>query len=407
MKHHRWLVPVLTAALTACGGEPDVTAQAPDPYRELQLELQNAGPGSVIEIPAGRYALNRGLTLTVDGVTLRGAGMNETVLSFKDQVAGAEGLLVTANDFTIEDIGFEDTPGDALKIAKGRNIVVRRVRTEWTGGPSPENGAYGIYPVPTEHTLIEDSVAIGASDAGIYVGQSRNVVVRRNRAELNVAGIEIENTVGADVYDNVAINNTGGILVFNMPDLPVYGHSTRLFRNRVVENNTPNFAPSGTAVSSVPAGSGIIVNSNDRVEIFENEIGGNQSGNILISSYFSAGYQEREMADVFDPYPEGLYIYDNAFHGGGDRPHRPEWEKLRIGMFGAEGRLPDVLWDGVANPEKRNDPAAAICVDNGDALLLNLDLAGEPATPTTDMSAHRCSHDKLPAVQLPMLAAES
>ena len=41
--------------------------------------------------------------------------------------------------------------------------------------------------------LVDGVVAIGASDAGIYVGQSRNVVVKNSRAEYNVAGIEIGN----------------------------------------------------------------------------------------------------------------------------------------------------------------------------------------------------------------------
>ena len=71
----------------------------------------------------------------------------------------------------------------------------------------------------------------GASDAGIYVGQSRNIVVRRNQVEFNVAGIEIENSTDADVYDNMATNNTGGILVFNLPGPPVQdGRRTRVLR---------------------------------------------------------------------------------------------------------------------------------------------------------------------------------
>ncbi len=81
------------------------------------------------------------------------------------------------------------------------------------------NGAYGLYPVLCKNVLIEDCVATDASDAGIYVGQSENIIVRRNRAENNVAGIEIENSVNADVYENMATNNTGGILVFSLPDL--------------------------------------------------------------------------------------------------------------------------------------------------------------------------------------------
>ncbi|MBT8147084.1 MAG: hypothetical protein KJN90_09540, partial [Gammaproteobacteria bacterium] len=93
--------------LTACG---DPTPEAPAvPFEEeLQTRLINAIPGEVIEIPAGVHEFTRSLSLTVDGVTLRGAGMNESILSFKNQQQGAEGLLVSANDFVIEDLAIED-----------------------------------------------------------------------------------------------------------------------------------------------------------------------------------------------------------------------------------------------------------------------------------------------------------
>jgi parallel beta-helix repeat protein len=220
--------------LSACSKAPERAAAPSEYQKHLQTQLIQAKPGDVITIPAGTYEINRGLSLNVSGVTLRGEGMDKTILSFKNQVQGAEGLLVNASDFTIEDLAIEDTAGDGLKINEGRNIIIRRVRVEWTNGPNEKNGAYGIYPVQVENLLLEESVAIGASDAGLYVGQSKNVVVRNNRAEFNVAGIEIENTIGADVYGNVTVNNTGGILVFNMPDLPMPGHSTRVYQNKVV-----------------------------------------------------------------------------------------------------------------------------------------------------------------------------
>ena len=62
----------------------------------------------MIEIAAGTIAMTRSLILNESGVTIRGAGMDKTVLSFKTQIAGAEGLLVNASDFTIEDIAIED-----------------------------------------------------------------------------------------------------------------------------------------------------------------------------------------------------------------------------------------------------------------------------------------------------------
>ncbi|MGE0625332.1 MAG: parallel beta-helix domain-containing protein [Pseudomonadales bacterium] len=393
---------LLATTLGGCGEQADSGAgpAVQVPYEdELRLALETAKPGDVIRIPEGVHAFTRGLTLNTDGVTIQGAGMDKSVLSFAGQVAGAEGLLVNASDFTIEDLAIEDTPGDALKINEGSNIVIRRVRTEWTRGPHTENGAYGIYPVQTENTLIDSSIAIGASDAGIYVGQSRNVVVKDSLAEYNVAGIEIENTVGADVFNNTATNNTGGILVFNMPDLRQEGHSTRVFNNTIENNNTGNFAPPGGAVAGVPAGSGIVINSNDRVEIFENRIRNNNTANVLISSFFSASYSDRETAPTFDPYPETIYIYGNEFEGGGSAPDREELEQLRLALFGTDGSLPDVVWDGVVNPEK-GGADYAICVDNGDAVVLNVDSGNGGANVTVDMAAHSCDHEKLAPIIL-------
>jgi len=282
----------------------------------------------------------------------------------------------------------------------GSNVTIRRVRTEWTNGPDTSNGAYGIYPVQTENTLIEDSVAIGASDAGIYVGQSRNVIVRNNRAEYNVAGIEIENTVGADVYGNLATHNTGGVLVFNMPDLPVTGHTTRVYDNDITANNTPNFGAPGTAVASVPAGSGVVINSNDRVEIFGNRIGDNKTANILISSLFSAEYtQTRESAPGFDPYPEQIHIHGNTFAPGGNAPDREALEQLRVALGGPEGRLPDVVWDGVVNPQKPPE-IHTLCIDDPGATFVNVDAANGYQSPSTDLAPHVCGLEPLPAVTL-------
>ena len=41
-------------------------------------------------------------------------------------------------------------------------------------------------------------------------------------AKFNAAGIEIENSYYADVYNNIG-KNTGGILVFDLPNLPKQG----------------------------------------------------------------------------------------------------------------------------------------------------------------------------------------
>jgi parallel beta-helix repeat protein len=396
-------VLVLPLLLAACSEQPAPLADL-DFQKALQTQLIRAKSGSLIEIPAGTYQLDRSLSLKVNGVTIRGAGMDKTILSFKGQKSGAEGLLVDASDFTIEDIALEDSKGDALKVVGGKNIIIRRVRTEWTNGPATENGAYGIYPVQTENTLIDGVVAIGASDAGIYVGQSRNVVVRNSRAERNVAGIEIENTLDADVYDNVATGNTGGILVFNMPNLPQAGRVTRVFRNRIEGNNHRNFGHKGTPVASVPAGSGVVINSNDDVEVFDNDIGEHKTANVIISSYFSTGYSDLSTAENFDPYPEGIHIHGNRFGPAGDSPDHLELKALKVSQFGLSGRLPDILWDGYVNQDILVDgklPAErAICIDNGAAAMINVDGPNNDKNISTEMADYRCSLPALPAVKL-------
>ena len=377
------------------------TPQPEKPFTEVLREaLETASPGDVIEAPAGTFNFKRSLILNTDNVTLRGAGMDQSILNFKGQVAGAEGLSVNASNFLIEDLAIEDSVGDALKINEGDNITIRRVRTEWTNGPSTDNGAYGIYPVQTTNVLLEGNVAIGASDAGIYVGQSRQVIVRNNRAEYNVAGIEVENTIGADVYNNVANNNTGGILVFNMPSIPQRGYATRVFDNDVHSNNTENFAIPGTAVSGVPTGSGVMINSNDQVEIFNNRITNNNTANIVISSYFSANFAgQREIAAEFDPYPEQIMIYGNSFEGGGTAPGLAYLTQLRNALYGEQGKFPDIIWDGIVNPEK-DSATPVICVDNGDAQLLSIDAGNEFANAGIDMTRHTCSVPKLAPVEL-------
>lgn len=409
----RILIFVLAGLLTACSDKGDTNVQfssapsveLPNMQKNLQLKFLNAKPGDVITIPAGRFEFQRSLSLKVDGVTVRGAGMDKTILDFKNQISGAEGILVTANDFTIEDLAIEDAKGDALKINDGKNIVVRRVRTEWTNGPDTNNGAYGIYPVQTENTLIEGAIAIGASDAGIYVGQSRNVVVRDSRAEYNVAGIEIENTVDADVYNNVATNNTGGILVFNMPNLSLEGVRTRIYNNQIFDNNTANFAAPGGAVAGVPAGSGISINSNDLVEVFDNDLKNNQTAHIVISSVYSTNYSDRENASSFDPYPEKISIHDNRYEGGGNNPDTNYLPQLKNAVFGEEGSFPNVIWDGFVNPELVVDgklPAEyQICIYNeASSAIFNVDAPNRFASPRVNETDHQCQHSPLPAVQL-------
>ena len=205
----------------------------------------------------GVFEFEDGLSLDINNVTISGEGINKTILSFKNQKSGAEGLMITSNGVILKDFAVEDTIGDAIVVKGANGISFIRVRTEWTGGPKESNGAYGFYPVQSTDVLIDGCIAIGASDAGIYVGQSERIKVLNSIARYNVAGIEIENSFFAEVIGNISEHNTGGILVFDLPDLPQQGGHHILVENNIVRNNdTENFAPEGNIVGNTPNGTG-------------------------------------------------------------------------------------------------------------------------------------------------------
>ena len=342
---------------------------------ELQEALIDAQPGDVIEMMAGTYHFNTELNVVCDNITLRGAGRDETILSFRNQAAGSSGIVATGDAFVIENLSVEDTVGNAIKVLGAKDVTFRNVRVEWTTGPKPTNGAYGIYPVECQNVLIENCISIGASDAGIYVGQSQDVIVRGCHAKQNVAGIEIENTLRADVFDNDVVDNTGGILVFDLPGLTLTnGGHVRVFRNKITNNNHENFAPKGTMVADVPAGSGVMLMATDNVEVFDNDIVGHQTSNVLIVSFLIT---ERKINDKkYDPFPENISVHDNRVSGGGQKPAGTLGTLLSPATGGV---FPDILFDGILNPDTLKDgkPTAGFPIrirNNGEATFANINV---------------------------------
>ncbi len=339
---------------------------------EVQTALIELSSGDILTLSPGTFVFEDGLSLDVDEVIVRGSGINETILDFKNQMSGAQGLLVTSDRVTLKDFAVTDAKGDAIKVIGAEGINMINLKTEWTGGPKTTNGAYGLYPVESTDVLIDGCVAIGASDAGIYVGQSKNIIVRNSVAQYNVAGIEIENSYYADVYDNLASHNTGGILVFDLPDLPQQGgRHVRVFRNQVIDNDTDNFAPEGNIVGEVPRGTGIIIQANSDVEVFDNDISGNGTVNVSIVTYSNETQDEN-----YYPHPRSIQIHGNRFGEGGFDPDIETGELAAILFELSGGNMPDIFWDGVLPTSQiifgQPDEERLILSNNGDATFLTI-----------------------------------
>lgn len=362
-----------------------------DVYKKIQTQLIMAEDNAVIELEEGVFRLEG--SLSMDGknnITIRGKGTGKTVLDFKGQTSGAEGLLITnGKNIVLDGFTIHNAKGDCIKTKDINGITFRNLQTGWTGKPSAKNGSYAIYPVQCENVLIEKCEAYGASDAGIYVGQSKSIVVKNNKAYHNVAGIEIENSLNAEVSDNEATGNTGGILVFDLPDLVLKkGGNVKVFRNNIHHNNYPNFAPKGNIVAKVPQGTGVLLLAATNVEIFDNTITDNQSIGAGIISYFVT---ENPIKDSeYDPYPSRIHIHNNRF----SRQHTKPTGKGRMGMmfrfklkFGKD--VPHVLWDGITD-EKATEPV--VCVhDNRENSFANMDIGNNFKNISRDAGAVDCT----------------
>ncbi|WP_194952865.1 parallel beta-helix domain-containing protein [Sphingopyxis solisilvae] len=393
MRFHHLVVSLATALVIAAPVSAKtikVSADTTDANEKLQEALILAEPGDVVQLAAGVWQLTDGLSLAVPGVTIRGAGAGEggSILDFSGQEGAGEGLLVTSDDVFLTNFAVVNTKGDGIKSKGADRIVYHQLRVEWTAGPKETNGAYGIYPVESTDVLVDSVYVRGASDAGIYVGQSKNIIVRESVATENVAGIEIENSYNADVHDNIATKNTGGILVFDLPSLPMQGgHNVRVFENIINDNSTPNFAPKGNIVASVPTGTGVLVMANRNVEIFDNIFDNNGTANVMI-----VGYRYEHKDPKYQPLPRAIVVRDNVHGKAGYAPKFPGGDQIAAAMGGA---IPPVLWDGSGD---------AIVLDKVGVLSLNLP---DVATPQSDAKPSPADLSKgtppapLPAIKLP------
>jgi parallel beta-helix repeat protein len=336
----------------------------------VQEALIQAAPNSTVCLGPGTFAFTNELSITQEGVTLRGQGQGATVLSFEGQIVGANGLQITSDGVTLEGFTVENTPGDGIRATSVKDITFRKVSVHWETAASVENGAYGLYPVDSEGVVIDGCVVSGARDAGVYVGQSRRVLVMNSEAYGNVAGFELENTIEAEAYGNRAHDNTAGFLVFSLPGLPVQngGIGRSLVHDNTFENNDAlNFAEPGTFVSKVPPGCGMVLLSTDQNEITKNVIRDNGTTGIFIAS-FSDPLIGTTNDTTFDPFPEGNYIHDNTFVNNGTEPAGT------IGALVIADPVPDVLWDGCVDPMKDNSTGALTncLMNNGGATFANM-----------------------------------
>ena len=389
----------------------------PSTWRNIEQGLQSKlimlSNGDTLDLPEGNFMFTKGLAM--DGksdILIRGKGMDKTILSFKNQTEGAQGLLIShGKNIVLEDFSVENAKGDNLKVSEVNGITLRRIRSAWSEGPKTENGAYALYPVLCKNVLMEECLAIGSSDAGIYVGQSDSVIIRNNKTYWNVAGIESENSRWVEIYGNEAYDNTGGILIFDLPGLTMYGHTTKVFKNHIHDNNLENFAPRGNIVASIPPGTGVMILATHNLEMTENDILDNKTvGTGIVSYELVAALNEENQPEgassgssravdnkyrtdtLYNPYPYQISIHHNRFENSHWFPSLKN-EIGKLFLMKSFMNPPDIVYDGIPDPMRTN---AEICLkDNGDILIMNLDAAHDFKSLSKDSAEFDCAGVKI------------
>jgi parallel beta-helix repeat protein len=327
-----------TGGVISTSRPPTTLTVTPD--KTIQSVVDTALPGDTIEIRYGTY--HERVVIDLNDITVRGVPNAQGEWPILDgEMKFSDGIAASGNNFTAEKLAVKNYLGNGIIIDGVFGVTIRDIYVENTS-------LYGIYPVHSTDVLVENVEATKIRDAGVYAGQSRNVILRNNKVYANVIGIEIENSINSDIYGNHAYNNVTGIFVDLLPQLDSkVSQNTRVHDNIIENNNLKNFSRPGEIGALVPEGGGIIVLGADDVEIYNNTIRDNRTGGVGIFSTATAF--KPEQIDL-SPNPERIRLYGNSFKNNG---YQPAKELTDMGISGA-----DIIWD-VSNWDQKFDDTNA------------------------------------------------
>ncbi len=313
-----------------------------EPNGDIQAVVDQAQPGDTVVVPYGEYHQ----TVVID--------LNDFSFIGEPNAAGdypilhgdgerADGVIAAGNNFEMANFEVRHYRSNGILVEGSQNVHLHHLFVE-------DTGTYGVYPTRCTEVLVEYVTAVGMHDAGIYAGKSAQVVIRESEAYENVLGIEVENTVTADVYNNYVHDNATGILIDLLPNLPSkVSLKTKVHDNIVENNNHPNFAPPEITAAIAPSGAGIAILAADEVEVYDNVIRNNKTGGVGIFNLFLA--YEADEIDV-GPTPENNWVHDNVMENNG---YDPAGLIKEMGIPGA-----DILWDGSGAGNSFDQPGAAL-----------------------------------------------
>jgi parallel beta-helix repeat protein len=321
----RWMLACLL--LLACAGPAPAQSLRVRSGESIADALELAKPGMVIEVEPGVY--HEALVVDTPNITLRGIvrGPERPVLDGRGTLN--DGVIASGSPFTMTGFGVRHYKGNGVTTQGVDGVFLSDLVID-------DTGLYGVYPVQSRNISVTHCTVTRIRDAAIYVGESQGALVAMNEVHHNVAGIEIENTNDAEVRDNLAHDNTAGILVFVLPGkVQKEGKRTRVHRNWVVRNNTPNFGDPEAIVGQLPHGVGILLMGADDTLVENNQVRENASLGIALTRLAP---EHAKKDPPLEPMTDGARVVANHLDANGTAPHP--------GIAQAYGGGGDFGWDG-------------------------------------------------------------
>ncbi|MBL4755565.1 MAG: right-handed parallel beta-helix repeat-containing protein, partial [Flavobacteriales bacterium] len=297
---------------------------------EIQDAVKRAVPGDLIRVYPGKY--KETVYIDKDDISFQGIIIEGEWPTLDGEKELNDAFLYSGNGIVIENFKIINYKGNGIMGQAGNNFVIRN---NWV----VDAGVYGIFPEFGKNGLIEHNVLSGIEDAAIYVGMCDNIDVLHNETYESVAGIEIENSRHCLVENNYTHDNTGGLLVFITPGLPIKTCFDIIVRNNfVVNNNHENFGAPGSIVAGIPKGTGILIMAADDVTLEGNTITGNNNAGITITDLTLVTNVATDPES--DPNPDRLVILDNFMSNNGKDPGG-ELKALMLTQMETQG--PDII----------------------------------------------------------------
>ncbi len=273
----------------------------------IMAAVESAKPGDTIQVMPGKY--HETVYVDKDNISIIGVIKEGKRAVLDGQKKLNDAVLYSGNNFIVENLEITNYKGNAIMGQAGNNFEIRN-------NIIVDTGVYGIFPQLGKNGVVEYNIISGIEDAAIYVGMSDNIHVAHNEVFDSVAGIEIENSRHAIVENNNVHNNTGGILAFITPGLPIKSTFDVIIRNNfIIGNNHKNFGAPGSTVGGIPAGTGILIMAADDVVVEDNIIFNNKTAGILITDHNNA--PNTTIDPESDPAPDRVMILDNLMYNNG------------------------------------------------------------------------------------------